>query len=1130
MVKDAPIRRGAFRSGIRFRKTPRRRRNKRQYKMVKSRVCERSHIKMTTRSSSKICSMEELLRIPPQNPPASGQLSSEGHLLIVTLHDAEWKNNQLQVWDVDGQKKRHEWPTGDAFVDVFAFSPDGALLFGGGDRHNIFCWNLKSGAEVARLENNKYFGRNSLVVSPDGKKLVFMPYDGGIDLFELPIGKKRATMELPSRAAGVAFSPDSKVLAAACGSKIYMFDVTAGKPLVAHPGHSAPVSDAAFSQDGRRLASIEYLQQKDSDRTVIIWDLAARQPISTIRAVDPTTSVAFSGDGRTLVVGRNSTVPWLFKVDENRFMPDEKNRQLLPPLVAAMSSSGALLVGRSRGTLELSGPHFYSEARTASVHFTVYRGHAGIVLGAALSANGSVGASVGTDQKLRIWHAGEINAAAVVPLSGAPAGCVAVSDDGSLVATVAVGRLLVYKSSGGQPILSSDFAGEEPVVLRFAPNAKAIAIGSKEGHLTIRDIPEGPAHRSQQAHSGAINALVFAADGASLFTGGTDGAVTQWKTNNLEKLGEFDKQLGAINCLALSPDGKHLFGADNKQTLVDWNIAAVKRVHVYHPYTSVEVMAVSGDGAEIVTLDQDRTLSRIDVAAQSEKGGGSSLFGLTIGDDDTVAISPDSRLFAKATPAATRVWQVADGKSWRDFPMPAAYENAVTFSHSGKLLAAAGDGLCIWRLDGSAPPLIVPKSQAGQPRAVMFSPDDRLLLSNQWGRDAKLWDANSGELVRPLAMPDGGSSDKIRFSGDGRLLFAKHYSPARRNGTSGPAIAVWEVATGELLGELPLPHPGSVPLSVSPDNRLLAVGLTDGRIWLCDFPAMIRKLSAPPLAGERAEFAAMWERLGAASPAIGYAAIDQLASDPSAVERSAPKLAAIQAQAAIAIAPQPLIDLFSSENPAVVRDASEPVEGEMGAAAHPALRTALEKNPPADVRARLELLLSAQSPPPGADVLRGIRAVQALERLGTPAAVNLLNAALRPDQLSRRSRRKHNRQSSELRAYAITEFLNAPSNRTFHTFLRCRHQCAFGDLRGGTAAVARVAAAADGVARALHWPKRKRRRLQHVTWQGDVRLPGLVHGQGRWLWDGRRALGRCEPQSAELHRRLLAGRERTGRR
>ncbi len=145
------------------------------------------------------------------------------------------------------------------------------------------------------------------------------------------------------------------------------------------------------------------------------------------------------------------------------------------------------------------------------------------------------------------------------------------------------------------------------------------------------------------------------------------------------------------------------------------------------------------------------------------------------------------------------------------------------------------------------------------------------------------------------------------------------------------------------------------------------------------------------MAGERAEFAAMWERLGAASPAIGYAAIDQLASDPSAVERSAPKLAAIQAQAAIAIAPQPLIDLFSSENPAVVRDASSRLR-RMGAAAHPALRTALEKNPPADVRARLELLLSAQSPPPGADVLRGIRAVQALERLGTPAAVNLLNA------------------------------------------------------------------------------------------------------------------------------------------
>jgi WD40 repeat protein len=78
-----------------------------------------------------------------------------------------------------------------------------------------------------------------------------------------------------------------------------------GAPLT---GHTGPVSSVAFTGDGRTLATGSY------DRTVILWDVA--DPARPRRLGDSLTghtgfvySVAFTGDGRTLATGSfDSTV------------------------------------------------------------------------------------------------------------------------------------------------------------------------------------------------------------------------------------------------------------------------------------------------------------------------------------------------------------------------------------------------------------------------------------------------------------------------------------------------------------------------------------------------------------------------------------------------------------------------------------------------------------------------------------------------------------------------------------------------------------------------------------------------------------------------------------------------------
>jgi hypothetical protein len=233
----------------------------------------------------------------------------------------------------------------------------------------------------------------------------------------------------------------------------------------------------------------------------------------------------------------------------------------------------------------------------------------------------------------------------------------------------------------------------------------------------------------------------------------------------------------------------------------------------------------------------------------------------------------------------------------------------------------------------------------------------------------------------------------VAFSADGRLL-----------ATADPkGLRIWDAVSGQQLFQRAwpegLPSTGALTpigsLVFLPGGRAMATGMGDGTVLVWDLAADAlpvvpkREFRNEEANLGREELDALWSVLAGDARTAQLAIRNMVGAPVQAVallkERLQPVAEVEQQQV------QQLIADLDSER-FVTRTTASRELAKMGEQTEPALRKVLTGKPSLEMRERVEQLLTALRTVPSGPVLRALRAIEALERIGTQEARRVLEA------------------------------------------------------------------------------------------------------------------------------------------
>jgi WD40 repeat protein len=756
----------------------------------------------------------------------------------------------------------------------------------------------------------------------------------------------------------VRLSPDGKILAAAGRSGIHLLETSTGREIRRLPSDlGVGFESLTFSPDGKWLAAGSRFGPAQ------ILEVSTGRPLPTPPALQRCSSLAFSQDGKTVMAVGG------------------EHQANIPILVWQLGSE--------------MEPQTFPSTHDHQV-------------GACLSGDGKWLASWGTALRQR-----------------------------ELEREQAVMRL--WDVAGGKEArkLAMD---DSMVAAAFSPDGQTLATAGSSSGITLWDQPSGKRLRHFATRSGIGAALFFSPDGQTLVATSYDGAVQCWNLPSRRRL----RQGLAPRCpqgnVVFTPDRRILACGLEGQAVVIWDVLSGKRLTPEGTGSRLPIasLAFTPDGQILLAANTGASISRWDVSGRFLRSVSLERSERSMGPSARV-LSPDG---SYAMETDLRVWRLVDtitGQEVWTYRSHARHGSVPAFSADGKLVVTDGSrGLSVLEIESGEEVHTIPLPQQSLGHAVALSPDGKglaLAFTSQpglgqmlrgsiafWdlqaGKELRqaahtmdmvqkilygangrvlatlgmysltLWDSRTGHRLHQhaLGMPGMRRFTAVAASPDGRLL-----AVALAEEEAAHTIQVFEIVSGSMRAKFQ-GHRGSIAaLAFSPDCTLLASGAEDTTLLLWDLtgpadqPAKVKgPLSAPQLES-------LWADLAASDARVAWRVCGQLIASPKeTVPFLEHRLLAGRPAPASAESVDRLLAALDDRRFDERERATRSLQ-QVGKAAEPALRRALQNKPSAEVRRRVEWLLEAiQAGESMPHELGPLRAIEILEHIGSAEARDIL--------------------------------------------------------------------------------------------------------------------------------------------
>jgi WD40 repeat protein len=475
----------------------------------------------------------------------------------------------VTLWDVKTTKKLLSLPPGPSGGSWVALSPDGKLL-ASGSWGEVRVWRWDGAATANEVLRNTDLS-NSVAFSPDSRTLAA---DCG---FIVDVETGQVTRRLQGSRVQTycnTFSPDGKRVASARGDRCaLLWDPVTGKELGRY-AHAAPVYCVAFSPDGGTLATAG----DDNDSVIKLWDIAAKEDALRPESAKNTkqknlTSLAFLPDSDSLVLGLISPgiVKWESRTGEEQML------QAAPGL-AAVSPDGQTMAFNNYDERVVK----LWDVATGKERTAVF-GHTERVGDLTFSPDGTRLASRGSDNNVILWDTISGERIAIQKLPGEVCS-VAFSPNGKLLATAGntTGKdeytITVRDADKGE--LLHDFAKYRRPgwanSVAFSPDGKTLAVGDVKGIIDLFDTATWESRLTLRGHTDQINGLAFFRDSKTLVSGSRDGSVRFWDNETGQERMTL-RDLGyPVAAVAISSDGGAVAAASEGGAVKVWRASTAR--------------------------------------------------------------------------------------------------------------------------------------------------------------------------------------------------------------------------------------------------------------------------------------------------------------------------------------------------------------------------------------------------------------------------------------------------------------------------------------------------------------------------------------------------------------------------